>query len=57
MAATVGLSGLIFEESPDSLKRRCRVMPGRSNPTESATENKPLCASPSDTQRKGETVG
>jgi len=29
------------EESPDSLKQRCRVTPGRSNPTESATENKP----------------
>ena len=29
------------EESPDSNKKRCRVMPGRGNPTESATENKP----------------
>ena len=27
------------EESPDSLKQRCRVTPGRGNPTESATEN------------------
>jgi len=26
------------EESPDSLKRRCRVTPGRGNPRESATE-------------------
>ena len=38
MAAGVRAS----EESPDSLKQRCRVTPGRSNPTESATENKPL---------------
>ena len=29
------------EESPDSMKQRCRVMPGRGNPTESATENRP----------------
>lgn len=28
------------EESPDSLKQRCRVTPGRGNPTESATENR-----------------
>ena len=31
----------ILEESPDSLKQRCRVTPGRGNPTESATEMKP----------------
>ena len=30
-----------FEESLDSLKQRCRVTPGRGNPTESATENRP----------------
>ncbi len=30
-----------FEESPDSTKLRCRVTPGRGNPTESATEKKP----------------
>ena len=29
------------EESPDSQRQRCRVTPGRGNPTESATENKP----------------
>lgn len=49
-----------FEESPDSLKQWCRVMPGRSNPTESATENRPLwCVggSPLAKQSKGETVG
>ena len=28
------------EESPDSLKQRCRVTPGQSNLTESATENR-----------------
>ena len=28
------------EESPDSTRQRCRVTPGRSNPTESATEKK-----------------
>jgi len=27
------------EESPDSKRQRCRVTPGRGNPTESATEN------------------
>ena len=32
---------LSFEESPDSTKQRCRVTPGRGDPTESATENKP----------------
>ena len=30
----------VVEESPDSLKQRCRVTPGRGNPTESATENR-----------------
>ena len=29
------------EESPDSTRQRCRVTPGRGNPTESATEKKP----------------
>ena len=29
------------EESPDSQKQRCRVTPGRGNPTDSATENRP----------------
>ena len=42
----------ILEESPDSLKQRCRVMPGRGNPTESATESKPPVFS-----GKGERVG
>ena len=32
---------LSFEESPDSTKQRCRVTPGRGDPTESATEKKP----------------
>jgi len=41
-----------FEESPGSMKRRCRVTPGRGNPRDSATENKPPC-----THGKGETVG
>jgi hypothetical protein len=31
-----------IEESPDSKKERCRVTPGRGNPTDSATEMKPL---------------
>ena len=30
------------EESPDSMRQRCRVTPGRGNPRDSATENKPL---------------
>ena len=30
-----------WEESPDSTRQRCRVTPGRGNPRESATENKP----------------
>ena len=33
--------GQPFEESPDSTRPRCRVTPGRSDPTESATEMKP----------------
>lgn len=41
------------EESPDSKKTRCRVTPGRGNPTDSATENKP----PALVVGKGETVG
>jgi len=47
------------EESPDSQRQRCRVTPGRGNPTESATENKPpSCrASPCRADGKGETVG
>lgn len=44
-ASLATLRGRWLEESPDSLKQWCRVMPGRSNPTESATENRPLCAS------------
>jgi hypothetical protein len=31
------------EESPDSTRQRCRVTPGRGNPRESATENRPPC--------------
>ena len=46
--------GQPFEESPDSLKPRCRVTPGRSDPTESATEMKPLRPLG---RSKGETVG
>lgn len=30
------------EESPDSIGSECQLMAGRSNPTESATENIPL---------------
>ena len=41
-----------LEESPDSLEQRCRVTPGRSNPTDSATENRHLRL-----RRNGETVG
>ena len=44
---------LTVEESPDSMRQRCRVTPGGGNPRESATEN--------ETARiragKGETVG
>jgi hypothetical protein len=29
------------EESPDSTRQRCQVTPGRGNPRESATENRP----------------
>ncbi len=43
---------LAREESPDSTRQRCRVTPGRGNPTESATEIRPPCF-----QGKGETVG
>ncbi|TCS65741.1 hypothetical protein EDD52_103158 [Primorskyibacter sedentarius] len=32
------------EESPDSLRQRCRVTPGQGNLTESATENRPPVA-------------
>ncbi len=42
-----------IEESPDSNEERCRVTPGRGNPTESATENRP----PGQVSGKGETVG
>jgi hypothetical protein len=42
----------ILEESPDSSKQRCRVIPGRGNPMESATESKPPVNS-----GKGERVG
>ena len=48
------------EESPDSTWQRCRVTPGRGNPKESATENRPPClAGDSSLARpgKGETVG
>ena len=47
------------EESPDSKRQRCRVTPGRGNPTESATENKPpSCrALPCRLDGQGETVG
>jgi len=40
------------EESPGFTEIRCRVTPGRSDPTESATENKPPPSG-----GKGETVG
>ena len=39
MAALAGQP--VREESPDSQKIRCRVTPGRGNPTDSATEKKP----------------
>ena len=29
------------EESPDSTRIQCQVIPGRGNPRDSATENKP----------------
>jgi len=32
---------IIKEESPDSTKKQCQVIPGRGNPRESATENIP----------------
>jgi hypothetical protein len=32
---------VVREESPDSMKKRCRVTPGWGNSRESATENKP----------------
>ena len=41
-----------WEESPDSTRQRCRVTPGRGNPRESATENKPPRM-----RGQGETVG
>ena len=41
-AARRGLDGrAIGEESPDSTRQRCRVTPGRGNPRDSATENRP----------------
>ena len=43
---------LYFEESPDSVKQRCRVTPGGGNPRESATESKP----PGRVSGKGERV-
>lgn len=49
MAAAAGA----VEESPDSMRRRCRVTPGGGNPRESATENRP----PALVAGKGETVG
>ena len=42
------------EESPDSPMQRCRVTPGRGNPTDSATEIKPPSVR---AKGKGETVG
>ncbi|CAD0183688.1 hypothetical protein RUESEDTHA_00562 [Ruegeria sp. THAF57] len=45
---------LAREESPDSTRQRCRVTPGRGNPTESATEIRPPAIS---VNGKGETVG
>jgi len=42
------------EESPDSMKQRCRVTPGGGNPRESATENE---TAPPSGAGKGETVG
>ena len=46
------------EESPDSTRQRCRVTPGRGNPRESATENRPLLRfADADHVSKGETVG
>lgn len=57
------------EESPDSMRRRCRVTPGGGNPRESATESKPprlysgstvrqgVAAEPEYWRGKGERVG
>ena len=42
------------EESPDFIERDARCKPGRGDPTESATENRPPSAS---ADGKGETVG
>ena len=47
--------GSNVEESPDSKKQRCRVMPGRGNPTESATENRPLHACGARVKRWGKS--
>ncbi|GEM_PF-3214903 len=46
---------LMGEESPGFTETRCRVTPGRSDATESATENKPPMVSFRNTG-KGETV-
>ena len=32
---------LLKEESPDSTRTQCQVIPGRGDPRDSATENKP----------------
>ena len=31
----------VKEESPDSTRKQCQVIPGGGNPRDSATENKP----------------
>ncbi|AEI93145.1 hypothetical protein RLO149_c011410 [Roseobacter litoralis Och 149] len=53
-------TGNRVEESPDSKKQRCRVTPGQSDLTESATENRPPVAQvgqPKPPTGKGEKVG
>ncbi len=54
MVACMPLLG-VREESPGSKRRGCRVTPGRGNPRESATENRPPKACKA--KGKGETVG
>ncbi len=44
------------EESPDSMKRRCRVTPGRGNPRESATENRRPASAPVTVKRCGKSA-
>ena len=53
MAASAGRP--VGEESPDSQKQRCRVIPGRGNPTDSATENRLLRSAGEKVKRWGKS--